>query len=128
MGLGGFSTADRRLPTADCSARNPPALMSYNARSMKRRTKIIIVVIVLILIAGITTASIRSKSKEGTPVTFGKVERLDLTSKVSANGQIDAQRKVDLEGIADSGDDLRRQKRVSAQLEEVVVDADAFDP
>ena len=63
---------------------------------MKRRTKIIIVVIVLILIAGITTASIRSKSKEGTPVTFGKVERLDLTSKVSANGQIDAQRKVDL--------------------------------
>jgi len=63
---------------------------------MKRRTKIIIVVIMLILIAGITTASIRSKSKEGTPVTFGKVERLDLTSKVSANGQIDAQRKVDL--------------------------------
>jgi HlyD family secretion protein len=63
---------------------------------MKRRTKIIIVVIVLILIGGITTASIRSKSKEGTPVTFGKVERLDLTSKVSANGQIDAQRKVDL--------------------------------
>ncbi len=63
---------------------------------MKRRTKIIIVVIVLILIGGITTASIRSKSKEGTPVTFGKVERQDLTSKVSANGQIDAQRKVDL--------------------------------
>jgi HlyD family secretion protein len=63
---------------------------------MKRRTKIIITVVALILIGGITTASIRSKSKEGTPVTFGKVERLDLTSKVSANGQIDAQRKVDL--------------------------------
>jgi HlyD family secretion protein len=63
---------------------------------MKRRTKIIIGVIVILLIGGITTASIRSKSKEGTPVTFGKVERADLTSKVSANGQIDAQRKVDL--------------------------------
>jgi HlyD family secretion protein len=63
---------------------------------MKRRTKIIIGVIVVLLIGGITTASIRSKSKEGTPVTFAKVEKLDLTSKVSANGQIDAQRKVDL--------------------------------
>jgi HlyD family secretion protein len=63
---------------------------------MKRRTKIIIGVIAVLLIAGITTASIRSKSKEGTPVTFGKVARQDLTSKVSANGQIDAQRKVDL--------------------------------
>jgi HlyD family secretion protein len=63
---------------------------------MKRRTKIIIGVIVVLLIGGITTASIRSKSKEGTPVTFAKVEKLDLTSKVSANGKIDAQRKVDL--------------------------------
>ena len=63
---------------------------------MKRRTKIIIAVIALLLIGGITTASIRSRSKEGTEVTFGKVERQDLTSKVSANGQIDAQRKVDL--------------------------------
>ena len=63
---------------------------------MKRTTKIIIAVVVILLIGGITTASIVSKGKEGTPVTFGKVERLDLTSKVTANGQIDAQRKVDL--------------------------------
>lgn len=63
---------------------------------MKRRTKIIIAIIAILLIAGITTASIRSKSKEGTPVTFAKVERQDLVSKVSSNGQIDAQRKVDL--------------------------------
>lgn len=63
---------------------------------MKSRTKIIIAVVVVLLIAGITGASIASKGKEGTPVTFGKVERTDLTSKVSANGQIDAQRKVDL--------------------------------
>src|SRR5215213_7605153 len=63
---------------------------------MKRRTKIILSVIVLLAIGGITAASIRGKSKEGTPVTFGKVERTDLTSKVTANGRIDAQRKVDL--------------------------------
>lgn len=63
---------------------------------MKRRTKIIIAIVVILAIAGITTASIASKGKEGTPVTFAKVERLDLTSKVSANGRIDAQRKVDL--------------------------------
>ena len=63
---------------------------------MKKRTKIIIATVVLLLIGGITAGSIASKGKEGTPVTFGKVERLDLTSKVTANGQIDAQRKVDL--------------------------------
>jgi HlyD family secretion protein len=63
---------------------------------MKTRTKIIIATVVFLLIAGITAASIASKGKDGTPVTFGKVERTDLTSKVTANGQIDAQRKVDL--------------------------------
>jgi HlyD family secretion protein len=63
---------------------------------MKRRTKIIIAVIVVLVIAGIAGASISSRGKEGTPVTFAKVERMDLTSKVSANGQIDAKRKVDL--------------------------------
>ncbi|MFP5246056.1 MAG: efflux RND transporter periplasmic adaptor subunit, partial [Thermoanaerobaculia bacterium] len=63
---------------------------------MKKRTKIIIAVVVILAIAGITAASINSKGKDGTPVTFGRVERADLTSKVTANGQIDAQRKVDL--------------------------------
>ena len=63
---------------------------------MKTKWKIVIAVVVLLLIAGVVTASIRGKSKEGTPVTFGKVERADLTSKVSANGRIDAKRKVDL--------------------------------
>lgn len=63
---------------------------------MKKRTRIIIAVVAVLLIAGIVGASIASKGKEGTPVTFGKVERMDLTSKVTANGQIDAQRKVDL--------------------------------
>jgi HlyD family secretion protein len=63
---------------------------------MKRRTKIIIGVVVL-LIAGLLTAGFVSRrGKDVTPVTLGKVERKDLTSKVSANGRIDAKRKVDL--------------------------------
>ncbi|HEX7831149.1 MAG TPA: efflux RND transporter periplasmic adaptor subunit, partial [Thermoanaerobaculia bacterium] len=63
---------------------------------MKRTTKIIIALVVILAIGGITAASISSKGKEGTPVQFGKVERMDLISKVTANGKIDAQRKVDL--------------------------------
>lgn len=63
---------------------------------MRRKTKIIIAVVVIV-IAGLITAGLTAKrGKQGTSVTFTKVERLDLTSKVSANGQIDAQRKVDL--------------------------------
>jgi HlyD family secretion protein len=63
---------------------------------MKKRTKIIIGIIVLLAIGGIIFASVRGERKEGTPVTLAKVAREDLTSKVSATGRIDAQRKVDL--------------------------------
>lgn len=63
---------------------------------MKTRTKIIITLVVLLALAGVVAASVAGKRKEGTPVTLGKVERTDLTSKVSANGRIDAKRKVDL--------------------------------
>jgi HlyD family secretion protein len=63
---------------------------------MKRRTKIIIGIVVLI-VAGVLTAGFASRrGKDITPVTYGKVLRQDLTSKVSANGRIDAKRKVDL--------------------------------
>src|SRR5881275_2663831 len=63
---------------------------------MRRRTKIIIGIVVLV-IAGVLTAGFASRrGKDVTPVTFGKVQRQDLTSKVSANGRIDAKRKVDL--------------------------------
>ena len=63
---------------------------------MRRRTKIIIGIAVLV-VAGVLTAGFASRrGKDVTPVTFGKVQRQDLTSKVSANGRIDAKRKVDL--------------------------------
>ncbi|MBV8520273.1 MAG: efflux RND transporter periplasmic adaptor subunit [Acidobacteria bacterium] len=63
---------------------------------MKRRTKILITVAVVILLGGITAASLLSRGKEGTPVAFGKTATMDLVSKVTANGRIDAKRKVDL--------------------------------
>ncbi|HEX8152859.1 MAG TPA: efflux RND transporter periplasmic adaptor subunit [Thermoanaerobaculia bacterium] len=64
---------------------------------MKRRTKIILAVVALVAIVGSVAYALTSKrGKDVTPVTLAKVERVDLTSKVSANGKLDAQRKVDL--------------------------------
>ena len=63
---------------------------------MKRRTKIIIGIAVLVIAGVVTTGFVSRRGKDVTPVTFGKVQRQDLTSKVSANGHIDAKRKVDL--------------------------------
>jgi HlyD family secretion protein len=63
---------------------------------MRRRTKIIIGVVVLVVAGVLTAGFVSRRGKDITPVTFGKVTRQDLTSKVSANGRIDAKRKVDL--------------------------------
>jgi HlyD family secretion protein len=63
---------------------------------MRRRTKIIIGIIVLVIAGVVTAGFVSRRGKDETPVTFGKVQRQDLTSKVSANGRIDAKRKVDL--------------------------------
>ena len=63
---------------------------------MKRRTKIIIATIALLLVAAIAFGVVKKRSKKGVEVTTAKVERADLSSKVTANGKIEAQRKVDL--------------------------------
>lgn len=62
---------------------------------MTGRTKIIIGSIA-ILLAGGTTVGLSRRDKDVTAVNFGKVQRMDLTSKVTSNGRIDAKRKVDL--------------------------------
>ena len=62
---------------------------------MTKRTKIIIGA-AAVLLAGGATFGLTRRDKDVTPVTFGKVQRLDITSKVSSNGRIDAKRKVDL--------------------------------
>ena len=63
---------------------------------MKKRTKIILGVLVLLVAVLVTAGFVSRRGKDVTTVTFAKVERSDLTSKVSATGEIDAQRKVDL--------------------------------
>jgi HlyD family secretion protein len=63
---------------------------------MKRRTKIAIGVGVLVIAGGAGAGFMSRRGKDVTAVTFAKVERTDLMSKVSANGRIDAKRKVDL--------------------------------
>src|SRR5512140_1865675 len=63
---------------------------------MKRRTKIIIAVAAIIVAAGAILGFTSRRGKDVTPVTMAKVERADLTSKVTSNGRIDAKRKVDL--------------------------------
>lgn len=63
---------------------------------MKKTTKILILVIIVI-VAVVAILGFKMKGGEKpTSVTLAKVERTDLTRKVSANGRIDAQRKVDL--------------------------------
>lgn len=62
---------------------------------MTRKTKIIIGA-AAVVIAGGATVGLTRRDRDVTPVTFGKVQRLDLTSKVTANGKIDAKQKVDL--------------------------------
>jgi len=63
---------------------------------MTRRTKIIIGSAATILLLGGASFGLSRRDKNVTAVTFGKVERMDLTSKVNCNGRIDAKRKVDL--------------------------------
>jgi HlyD family secretion protein len=63
---------------------------------MKRRTKIIIGVAVTIVALLVVFGFASRRNKDVTEVTTAKVERSDLTSKVTATGRIDAKRKVDL--------------------------------
>ncbi len=63
---------------------------------MKRRTKIILGVAILVVAGLVTAGFVSRRGKDVTAVTMSKVERMDLTSKVTANGRIDAKRKVDL--------------------------------
>lgn len=66
---------------------------------MSKRTKIIVGAVLGIVVIGALTAFIRGKDKDVPRVTTAKVEKLDLVSKVTANGKIQAQRKVDMSAL-----------------------------
>jgi len=63
---------------------------------MKRRWKLILGIVALIVVILIVVGVVRGKRGNLTEVTVAEVETADLVSKVSANGRIEAQRKVDL--------------------------------
>jgi HlyD family secretion protein len=63
---------------------------------MRGRTKAAIRAAILVVGGGLAAGVAARRGKDVTAVTFGNVQRIDLTSKVTANGRIDAKRKVDL--------------------------------
>ena len=66
---------------------------------MSRTTKIILGVVAAVVIAVVLMGSLRSKDRNAPHVTTAKVEKVDLVSKVTANGKIQARRKVDLSAL-----------------------------
>jgi HlyD family secretion protein len=66
---------------------------------MSKRTKIILGLVAAVVVVGALTAFIRGRDKDVPRVTTAKVEKIDLVSKVTANGKIQAKRKVDLSAL-----------------------------
>jgi len=66
---------------------------------MSKKTKIILGVLGAIVLAFVAMGFIRRKDKDVARVTTAKVEKIDLVSKVTANGKIQARRKVDLSAL-----------------------------
>jgi HlyD family secretion protein len=66
---------------------------------MKKRTKIILAAIGVLVLLFVAMGFIKRKDKDVARVTTAKVEKVDLVSKVTANGKIQARRKVDLSAL-----------------------------
>jgi len=66
---------------------------------MSKKTKIILAIVAAVVVIGALTAAIRGRDKNVPRVSTAKVEKLDLVSKVTANGKIQAQRKVDMSAL-----------------------------
>src|SRR5512132_2364455 len=66
---------------------------------MSKKWKIVLGVGVAVVLAVVLMGSLRSKDRNLPHVTTAKVEKVDLLSKVTANGKIQARRKVDLSAL-----------------------------
>jgi HlyD family secretion protein len=66
---------------------------------MRKRTKIILAVVGALVLFFVAMGFIKRKDKDVARVTTAKVEKIDLISKVTANGKIQARRKVDLSAL-----------------------------
>ncbi len=67
-------------------------------RRLSRKWKIAIVAL-LVVVALVVFGSIQAKKSKVPRVTVAKVERQDIVSKVTANGKIQAEKKVDLSAL-----------------------------
>ena len=66
---------------------------------MSKKWKIVIGIAVAAGLAVVLMGSLRSKDRNLPHVTTAKVEKVDLLSKVTANGKVQARRKVDLSAL-----------------------------
>ncbi len=66
---------------------------------MSKKKKIILGVVAAVVLLVVLLGSLRSRERNVARVTTAKVEKLDLVSKVTANGKIQARRKVDLSAL-----------------------------
>ena len=66
---------------------------------MSKKKKIILAAVAAVILAVVLMGSLRGKDKNVPRVTTAKVEKIDLVSKVTANGKIQARRKVDLSAL-----------------------------
>ena len=66
---------------------------------MSKKTKIILGVLGAVVLGFVAMGFIKRKDKDVARVTTAKVEKIDLVSKVTANGKIQARRKVDLSAL-----------------------------
>src|SRR6266536_6259111 len=66
---------------------------------MSKKWKIVLGVGIAVVLAVVLMGSLRSKDRNLPHVTTAKVEKVDLLSKVTANGKIQARRKVDLSAL-----------------------------
>src|SRR5262245_58782390 len=66
---------------------------------MSKKWKVLIGVVAAAVLAVVLMGSLRSKDRNLPHVTTAKVEKVDLVSKVTANGKIQARRKVDLSAL-----------------------------
>src|SRR3984893_11424745 len=66
---------------------------------MSKKWKILLGVAVAAILGIVLLGSIRGKDRNVPKVTTAKVEKVDLVAKVTANGKIQARRKVDLSAL-----------------------------
>src|SRR6266545_3521079 len=66
---------------------------------MSKKTKIVLGVLGAIVLTFVAMGFILRKDKDVARVTTAKVEKIDLVAKVTANGKIQARRKVDMSAL-----------------------------